>query len=82
MNFIGANMASVSGEILLEDVRRIEFGEGVYGYGPSYVGNKLIINGTVVGLLRVSAGGQVLDEESIDYLTKMFDYCFNSKQRS
>lgn len=71
---VGSNF----GEYLLPDVKSIRIGEHDHSLNAHYAGHQLIINEQVVGLLRISTY-LYFDQESIDYLAKFFDFCFNKK---
>ena len=71
---VGSNF----GEYPLPDVKSIRIGEHDHSLNAHYAGHQLIINDQVVGFLRISTY-MYFDQESIDYLTKFFDFCFNKK---
>jgi len=66
---------TINGEIALEAIQIANIGDHDHCYGTAYVGHQLVVNGKVVGLLRMGAG-VVFDEEAIDYMTKLFETCF------
>ena len=74
----GAGLAlvgTINGEIALEAIQSANIGDHDHCIGTAYMGHQLVVNGQVVGLLRMGAG-VVFDEETIDYLNKLFETCF------
>lgn len=74
----GAGLAltgTINGEIALEAIQSANIGDHDHCFGTAYMGHQLVVNGKVVGLLRMGAG-VVFDEETIDYLSKLFETCF------
>ena len=69
--FSGLMALSNKGCIPLDDIHSIELGKHDRCFGTAYVGHQLIINGKVMGLLRM--GGNVLfDENAITDLSALF----------
>ena len=74
-------VGSNSGEYPLTDVKSIRIGDHDHSLGAHYAGHQLVINDQVVGLLRISTY-LYFDQESIDYLTRFFDFCFNKRSEN
>lgn len=69
---------SSKGEILLDDINHITLGGLGKCFGTAYVGHKLIINGDVVGLLRM--GGSIeWNSVMIEHLSTIFEAITKSK---
>jgi hypothetical protein len=66
-----------NGEIALDAIQSANIGDHDHCCGTAYIGHQLVVNGKVVGLLRMGAG-VVFDEETIDYLDNMFSACFKA----
>lgn len=62
---------SVKGGMPLDAVRSIAIGKHDHCYGTNYVGHQLVVNGRVIGLLRMG-GGILYDEDAINELTDIF----------
>lgn len=62
---------SVKGEMPLEAVKSMAIGKHDHCYGTNYVGHQLVVNGKVVGLLRMG-GGILYDEDAINELSDIF----------
>lgn len=62
---------SDKGEIPLDQIRMICIGNHDHCYGTAYIGHQLVVNGTVLGLVRMG-GGLEYDEKAIDELNKIF----------
>lgn len=58
--------------IPLTEINTISIGDDCYGYRYSYQGHQLIINGKVVGLIRMGTS-IVYDEDMINELTEIFN---------
>ena len=71
---------SESGAVPLNDIKEIKIGRHDRCFGSAYIGHQLIVNGRVVGLMRMG-GGMFYDDETIEYLNKLFAECFNNRKR-
>ena len=58
------------GAIPLDQIKELRIGEHDHCYGTHYVGHQLIINGKVMGLVRMG-NGLMLDEEMIDGINQI-----------
>lgn len=58
--------------IPLNEINTISIGEHDHCYGTSYEGHQLIINGKVVGLIRMGTSIEY-DEDMINELTEIFN---------
>ncbi len=65
---------SIAGKISLQDIVSISIGKHDHCYGPGYMGHQLIINGKVIGLLRMG-GSMEYDEALIHNLGYFFKFC-------
>lgn len=64
---------SDKGEIPLEEVRSVSIGKHDHCFGTAYVGHQLVVNGNVLGLLRM--GGSVeFDDKAIEELNQIFRF--------
>lgn len=68
-----------NGSIPIDEVREARVGHHDMCLKTNYVGHQLILNGKVVGLLRMG-GGFLYDEETIEYMNNLFDDCFNNRK--
>ncbi|MCM1032089.1 MAG: hypothetical protein NC410_11685 [Oscillibacter sp.] len=71
--YAGLVALSVKGEIPLEQISSINIGEHDACFGVAYMGHQLVINGKVLGLLRM--GGSVeFDDKAIEELNQIFHF--------
>lgn len=71
----GILFGASKGSINIVGAKSMQIGDYAWGYGPSYIGNKLMINGNCVGIVRMGDGIQICaDENIITYLNSLFDY--------
>lgn len=61
----------VKGSIPLKELRNIKFGRQDACFGSSYIGHKLIINDSIIGLLRI-VGNATTDETAKNELDTIF----------
>ncbi len=62
---------SSTGEINLDNVSSIRIADHDHCFGTAYIGHQLVINGNVVGLLRMG-GSMEFDEKAIGELNQIF----------
>ncbi len=64
------NKKGEEGSISLEKIKDLRIGEHDHCYGTNYVGHQLIINGIVLGLVRMGSG-IMYDEEMMDGINQL-----------
>jgi len=69
--FVGNFQSKIKGVIPIENVTSIGIGERDHCFGSSYEGHQLLINGRVIGLLRMGTG-MTEDEDMIEQLRQLF----------
>ena len=69
-------VGKINGSCSLEDLSQAMIGEHDHCVGSAYMGHQLLINGKMVGLLRMGAGIEY-DEKTIEYLNALFTTCIN-----
>ena len=69
-----------NGSIPIDEIWEARVGNHDRCLGTNYVGHQLILNGKVVGLVRMG-GGILYDEETIEYMNSLFSECFNNRKR-
>ncbi len=68
----------IEGSFELQNVNQLSIAEHDHCIGTAYVGHQLMINNTVVGLIRMGTGVE-FDENAITYLNCLFEQIVNSK---
>ena len=72
-------VGKITGNCALAELTQAAIGEHDHCFGSAYMGHQLLINGKVVGLLRMG-GGLEYDERAIEYLNALFNSCINISQ--
>ena len=70
-------VGKINGSCSLDDLSQAMIGEHDHCVGSAYMGHQLLINGKMIGLLRMGAGIEC-DEKAIEYLNAFFTACINS----
>lgn len=70
----------IEGSFELQNVNQLSIAEHDHCIGTAYVGHQLMINNTVVGLIRMGTGVE-FDEKAITYLNRLFEQIVNSKEK-
>ena len=65
-----------TGMAALEDIKSVTLGRSDVCFGNAYEGHQLIINGSVVGLVRIGSG-ITFSDEVVDWLKALFNTCIN-----
>lgn len=71
---------SNKGSIPIDNIHSIAIGEHDCCFGTAYMGHQLIINGKVIGLLRMG-GSTLFDEETINDLSHIFNALSKTKNK-
>lgn len=69
-------VGKINGNISHADIKQMSIGDHDHCLGSAYMGHQLVVNGAVIGLLRMGAGIEY-NEEMIGFLNNLFAACID-----